>query len=413
MCLPAGNPTFPLSERHHSTYFPTPLPPSSSSMSTIAIVLGTIVCGCLNSLLTKFQDNQCVGNCDNPDVSTHRRFEQPMIQTLQMFIGEMAIYVVYFVLYKMPKSRRSGYQSLHDEHNILFRQSLLLAVPSTCDLLATTFMNVGLVYTPVSIYQMTRGGVVLFVAVLSVLFLKRRIRRLEWISLLVVTGGIAIVGYSGSSSSDDGSESSAAAATDPALVVFGITLILFAVALQAVQFVVEEKILAKYSFTPLRLVYTEGVCGVVILMVLMVALHLVFGALLLPEDFAHSPFNSIQAVKETFSRALILWSSLAIMVCISSFNFCGISLTHQISATSRSTVDSCRTLLVWLFAMYLGWESFHALQLFGFVTLVFGTLCFNGVLQPENWLFVPKFLKDPDHKNDRLIDVVDEPVERM
>lgn len=36
-------------------------------------------------------------------------------------------------------------------------------------------MNVGLLYTPVSIYQMTRGALVLFVGTLSVLFLRRRL----------------------------------------------------------------------------------------------------------------------------------------------------------------------------------------------------------------------------------------------
>lgn len=36
-------------------------------------------------------------------------------------------------------------------------------------------MNVGLLYTPVSIYQMTRGALVLFVGFLSVVFLKRRL----------------------------------------------------------------------------------------------------------------------------------------------------------------------------------------------------------------------------------------------
>ena len=29
------------------------------------------------------------------------------------------------------------------------------------------------------------------------------------------------------------------------------------------------------------------------------------------------------------------------------------------------------------------WESFQSLQFCGFVVLVFGTLCFNGVLNPE------------------------------
>lgn len=36
-------------------------------------------------------------------------------------------------------------------------------------------MNVGLLYTPVSIYQMTRGALVLFVGMLSVVFLRRRL----------------------------------------------------------------------------------------------------------------------------------------------------------------------------------------------------------------------------------------------
>jgi hypothetical protein len=36
-------------------------------------------------------------------------------------------------------------------------------------------MNVGLLYTPVSIYQMTRGALVLFVGVLSVIFLRRHL----------------------------------------------------------------------------------------------------------------------------------------------------------------------------------------------------------------------------------------------
>ena len=42
-------------------------------------------------------------------------------------------------------------------------------------------MNVGLLYTPVSIYQMTRGALVLFVGVLSVFFLHRRL----WLYQLV------------------------------------------------------------------------------------------------------------------------------------------------------------------------------------------------------------------------------------
>lgn len=372
---------------------------------TVYIVSGTVICGCLNTLLTKYQDKQCVVNCANPDLSTHKNFEQPAIQTLQMFIGELAIYLVYWLLYKSPFSKRAQYSSLEESRPVTRSQSLLLAIPSVCDMLATTFMNVGLVYTPASIYQMTRGAVVLFVAVLSVLFLKRRIRKLEWISLVIVTLGIAIVGYSGSDKSTS--------PEDAALIVVGMSLIIVAVMFQAVQFVVEEKILSRYEFTPLRLVYTEGFFGVVILVAALIVLNFIVGGIQSPDRFAGSPFNLHESLLQTFSLRQVLISSLLIMVCISMFNFCGISLTHQLSATARSTIDSCRTLLVWIIAIVLGWESFSLLQCLGFATLVFGTLSFNGVLQPEEWDWIPLVLKDSEHKNERVIDVVDEPVDRM
>lgn len=371
---------------------------------TLAIVFGTIICGCFNSLLTKFQDNQCVAHCNNPDISQHKLYEQPGIQTLQMFIGESAIYIVYYCIYKAPWTKRAQYTQIQAQEPSL-RESLVLAIPSVCDLLATSLMNIGLVYTPVSIYQMTRGAVVLFVAILSVLFLKRRIRKLEWIALIIVTLGIAVVGYSGSNGSSF--------KEDPKFIFVGMSLIIIAVCLQAVQFVVEEKILSHYSFTPLRLVYTEGFSGAIILVGTLITAHIVAAFIQTPKEFAHSKLNLQVSLSETFSLWTILGSSLLIMVCISAFNFCGISLTHHLSATSRSTIDNCRTLLVWIVAICLGWESFNFLQFSGFAILVFGTLCFNGVLNPEEWNWVPSVLKDREHSNERLIDVVDEPVDRM
>lgn len=48
-------------------------------------------------------------------------------------------------------------------------------------------MNVGLFYTPVSIYQMTRGALVLFVGILSVIFLRRRLWLYQCVFLLFFT----------------------------------------------------------------------------------------------------------------------------------------------------------------------------------------------------------------------------------
>lgn len=52
-----------------------------------------------------------------------------------------------------------------------------------------------------------------------------------------------------------------------------------------------------------------------------------------------------------------------------------ITLSHRVSATARSTIDTCRTVLIWAVSLSLGWEQFKILQVLGFVVLVYGTLC--------------------------------------
>ncbi|THH13839.1 hypothetical protein EW146_g6428 [Bondarzewia mesenterica] len=144
---------------------------------------------------------------------------------------------------------------------------LLLWLPAFCDLTGTTLMNIGLLYTPVSIYQMTRGALVLFVGVLSVLFLHRRLWLYQWLSLITVMAGVSLVGFSGSLVKDITREDVTGLlnATDPSggpvaeptdqpeatRVLIGVFFILFAQIFTATQFVVEEKILSRYTVPPL------------------------------------------------------------------------------------------------------------------------------------------------------------------
>ena len=64
------------------------------------------------------------------------------------------------------------------------------------------------------------------------------------------------------------------------------------------------------------------------------------------------------------------------------FNFFGLSVTRTVSATSRSTIDTCRTLFIWIVSLFLGWETFKWLQVLGFLLLVYGTFLFNGLVRP-------------------------------
>lgn len=70
----------------------------------------------------------------------------------------------------------------------------LLALPSTCDIMGTTLVNVGLIMVPASIYQMVRGFLVVFVGLFSVIFLKRRLNLSQWGGLFLVVLGVSLVG---------------------------------------------------------------------------------------------------------------------------------------------------------------------------------------------------------------------------
>lgn len=373
-------------------------------ISLIFIVLGTLLTGAANSLLTKYQDNQCVRNCEDTG-SSPQYFNQPAIQTLQMFLGELAMFFVYLG-YKWYYSR--SYIQLDQEEStgggVALFKHWKLAIPAICDLSCTTLLNIGLIYVPVSIYQMTRGSVVLFVAVLLVVFLNRKISKLHWIALVVITLGVAIVGLSGTQTKEKEATLSAG------LIVFGILLIIGATSLQGVQFVVEEHILAKQPIIPLQLVYIEGFFGAVTIVMFMVVLNFVAKAVQSPKEFAQSPFNIVEAFSEVLGNKTVLVTSFLIMASIASFNFCGLSITHRISATARSTVDTCRTLIVWLFAVVvMRWEHFKFLQMMGFAILVFGTLWFNGVIEVENWSFIPSWLKEGEAEDERTL--IDEALE--
>jgi drug/metabolite transporter (DMT)-like permease len=238
-----------------------------------------------------------------------------------MFVGEMGCWLVVgaFSLYQSYVSRRSGYEAIptttdgantpagsedsetrevanplrpahpDDEGRLPLtgKNVFLLALPACCDIAGTTLMNVGLLFVAASIYQMTRGALVLFVGLFSVWFLKKRLGLYKWFALFVVVFGVAIVGLAGYITHDDkatpkaaaNSESVyAAAAPSQALwTLIGVLLIAGAQVFTATQFVLEERIMEKYAMEPIKVVGWEGVFGFLVTLLAMIILHFVIG----------------------------------------------------------------------------------------------------------------------------------------
>ncbi|KAG9599218.1 hypothetical protein KCU77_g3040, partial [Aureobasidium melanogenum] len=424
---------------------------ASKAMIPVLVAM-MLLTGMCNTLFTKYQDMQCVANCDDPNPAKRKNFEQPVIQTLQMFVGESGCWLVVFISYLFSRyvtksSDATAYQPIdtEDSRSPLLQgdleapadatnvpakpfadsehagqrlplkgwKLLLLALPACCDIAGTTLMNVGLLFVAASIYQMTRGALVLFVGLFSVIFLKRHLNAFKWASLFIVVAGVAVVGLAGAlenkkatvpgttpgadppSMDDvrhqmahstihmmrDVAKSVVATAQEHSAVqtVIGILLIAGAQIFTASQFVLEESIMAKYELDPLATVGWEGIFGFSVTAIGMVILHFAVGR---TEAGRGGYFDAKEGLGQVFQHRAIAVSSLLTMVSIGGFNFFGLSVTRTVSATARSTIDTCRTLFIWVVSLGLGWETFKWLQVVGFGLLVYGTMLFNDIIQP-------------------------------
>ncbi|KAG9652487.1 hypothetical protein KCU64_g8362, partial [Aureobasidium melanogenum] len=445
---------------------------ASKAMIPVLVAM-MLLTGMCNTLFTKYQDMQCVANCDDPNPAKRKNFEQPVIQTLQMFVGESGCWLVVFISYLFSRyvtksSDSTAYQPIdtEDSRSPLLQgdleapadatnvpakpfadsehagqrlplkgwKLLLLALPACCDIAGTTLMNVGLLFVAASIYQMTRGALVLFVGLFSVIFLKRHLNAFKWASLFIVVAGVAVVGLAGAlknkkatvPGTTPGAEppstdhlrhqmahsaihmirevgkSVVATAQEHSAVqtIIGILLIAGAQIFTASQFVLEESIMAKYELDPLATVGWEGIFGFSVTAIGMVILHFAVGR---TEAGRGGYFDAKEGLGQVLQHRAIAVSSLLTMVSIGGFNFFGLSVTRTVSATARSTIDTCRTLFIWVVSLGLGWETFKWLQVVGFGLLVYGTMLFNDIIQPPTVGFLRRriALETEDDRRER------------
>ncbi|KAL7007163.1 hypothetical protein EMMF5_003389 [Cystobasidiomycetes sp. EMM_F5] len=253
-------------------------------------------------------------------------------------------------------------------------RNALMWLPAIFDICGTTLMNVGLLWVPVSVFQMLRGALVLWVGLFSVLFLHRQLPAAQWCSLVVVMLGVAVVGLSNVVSPKPAPENQPE--VDVGKAIIGACLVLFAQVFTASQFVVEEKIMTRYSVPPLQAVGLEGIFGLATTAILMPVLYFTIGR----GSGQGGYFDIVTGFHQTFSSPAIWITSLAIACCIAFFNFSGLAVTKSVSATARSLIDTCRTVLIWAVSLFLGWEALAMLQVVGFALLVYGTLLFNEIL---------------------------------
>ena len=243
-----------------------------------------------------------------------------------------------------------------------------------------------------AVWQMMRGAIVIFSAIFTVTFLKRKLLPYKWVSVAITTAGLVCVGTA--AMLDEKKKDSQGGGSAG----LGITLVLCAQVMSAFQMCFEEKLLTGQNVSAKKTVGYEGFWGIVLMGVILALLNV-------------APGNDYGGVFENVADSQVMLTSPEIqflcgsfMLSIAFYNWFGLTVSKKLSAVTRCLIDTCRTLVVWLVQLAL-WkygsdygESLkpHSwLQLIGFVLVIIGTLCYNAVIKLPRLEYEDLMAPDP------------------
>eukprot|EP01086_Lenisia_limosa_P006484 TRINITY_DN25347_c0_g1_i1.p1 TRINITY_DN25347_c0_g1~~TRINITY_DN25347_c0_g1_i1.p1 ORF type:complete len:394 (+),score=111.15 TRINITY_DN25347_c0_g1_i1:60-1241(+) len=314
--------------------------------------------------------------------SSQTSFHHPILQTDAMAFGEALCFIPLLLMKLCGSSKpKKDEDSLEEQVSVNVSDEkvkekrvnpwLLFFIPAFCDMSATALMYAGLYLTQPSTYQMLRGFLTVIVAAASVIFLKRKLQNHHYLGILFVVMGITVVGAASvylAPKKKDGDDDDTAA-RDPMV---GNLLIIIAQTVAAAKFVLEEKWL-QGSFddiNPFTVVGIEGLWGMLILGIVLGAMYYV------PDgervDVAYNQFKHSD---------VLVFAFLANILAIATYNLTGIAITKYMSSSHRAVLDTVRTIIIWAFSLWVGWESFIPAQLVGFFFIIMGTFVYNAVVK--------------------------------
>ncbi|XP_023944465.2 solute carrier family 35 member F6 [Bicyclus anynana] len=326
-----------------------------------------VVTGSINTLSTKWADKMDSKN----SAGEVTLFVHPFLQASAMFLGEMLCLLTFKIMFWMNRNRDNPQNTLI-QGNQNFNPFILMPA-AMFDLVATSIMYIGLNLTYASSFQMFRGSVIVFVALMSSIFLGRVISNHQAIGIGLVIMGLALVGLTDALYQSDEAKGRNSLIT-------GDLLIVLAQVITACQMVYEEKYVSGLNIPALQAVGWEGVFGFSVLSLLLVVFYWVPA----PPHFDSNPRGTVEDVidglVQIFNNSKLLVAILGTVISIAFFNFAGISVTKEMSATTRMVLDSVRTIVIWSVSIAVAWQVFHWQHLVGFAVLITGLCAYNGLL---------------------------------
>lgn len=309
-------------------------------------------------------------------------FVNPLFQTLGMFVGMLAALVMHgaVLAFKIPFP---GYNHVEKTEPIPSWMYYLLVIPSLFDLAATALCMFGLMHVNVSIYQMLRGGAIIFVALLKQFFLGDTLKKFMWVGVLWNVISIALVGATAMMSVSPGSDAEGGSdGSNEALL--GVMLILLGAFVQSLQYAFEEKVMSMdIAAPPLLLIGMEGLWGT--LVCLLVLYPLAYNIPGSDHGCIENPFNTYEKLKNSTS---IQYMFVLYFFSIFFYNMLACLVTYTLNSVWHAILDNFRPVTVWgtdLVIYYMittkfgeSWTKWSNVELLGMFVLFYGTAIYNA-----------------------------------
>mmetsp|Transcript_13678 Transcript_13678/g.43191 ORF Transcript_13678/g.43191 Transcript_13678/m.43191 type:complete len:427 (-) Transcript_13678:175-1455(-) len=348
---------------------------ATCGFAELLVFVGALVAGTGCSLFSKvLLSMHSVGRA-----GTEESFQNPLFQTWGMFLGMAFSLPLHFAneRRKRRNASRRGYAAIgepsEEPASVPTSAYFLLAIPSLFDLAATALAMFGLTYITVSVYQMLRGGAIVFVAILKHFVLQDRLLPFMWVGVAFNVASIVMVGLTASNERGGG----ASPERNPLI---GVALILCGAVVQSLQYAFEEKVMSSsIGAPPLLVIAMEGVWGLVVCMAVLYPVCYAAG-IEDPIDTWVMLKNSkeIQVVFALYFVAIFCYNALAMLV------------TFMLNSVWHAILDNFRPITVWVTDLLIFYvftagrygESWSFpgsyIQLAALAVLLYGTAVYNG-----------------------------------
>jgi len=152
-----------------------------------------VATGSLNTITAGYQQRS-LGHGVLADGSldpVERPFDHPYLQATGMMLGECLCMVAYLIITRFIRKPTAEENKVQEEQKF---NPLLLWPAAFFDLIGTCLNYVGMILSTPASFQMLRGSVIVFTALLSIVLLKKRPKIYQWIGIVAIIGGLCIVG---------------------------------------------------------------------------------------------------------------------------------------------------------------------------------------------------------------------------